>query len=361
MEVANYLADGIEKQTMETVVEKTAIADGGDGFLSVFPAKDMEYHKLIVENAVGKLVKVEFGIYKRHIAIIEMAKASGIAMLGTQNPLHPFYASSFGTGQVIRHVLSLGVSHIYLGVGGTATNDGGAGIAQALGVQLLDKNKNEISRGAMALHQLMTISTQRIAPQLKNTPITIFADVRNQLCGPYGATYTFGVQKGAKTEELPYLDTCLQTWAKKLEEYSGKSLMHTPGIGAGGGAGLPLLALGNTIIVEGAGEIINILELEQKIAQADFIITGEGKLDNQSSQGKLPFKIANLAQQYNKKCIAVVGSKSSDLLPEIARKFSAIYTLVSDSITQDKALNNTLMLLKKIGTEIDFSAFRYVC
>lgn len=351
MEVANAIAKGLSSVAPTITIEKIAVSDGGDGFLEAFPKEQMKYIPIKVQDAIGNTIDATLGIYKGNTAIIEMAQASGIIQI-SKKERNPLVASSFGTGQMICHALSMKLPHIFVGIGGTATNDGGAGIAQALGVKLFDAAGKELPKGAEALNSLHTINLLGLHKQLKETSITVFSDVTNQLCGSKGATYTYAQQKGARKKDLPILDKALYSWGTIIENLSNKKLINRRGVGAGGGASLPLMAWGNTTICNGAEQIIKECSLDKKIAKADLVITGEGKLDSQSSQGKFPFKIASIARKYNTKCIAVVGSKSLDLPLDTTQLFSKIYPLVNEDTSLQKALKNTQSLLTSIAQRI---------
>ncbi len=258
------------------------------------------------------------------VAVVEMARASGLQYVDehTRDPLH---ASTFGTGELIRHALDDGARTIIVTLGGSATNDGGAGIAQALGARLLDTNGRELEPGGAALARLDHIDTARMDPRLAHTVIRIATDVTNPLTGPTGASAVFGPQKGATLTMVRQLDDALGRFAQVIERDLGRSVAAVPGAGAGGGTGAGLLAFMNATIEPGIQLVATASRLADRARTADVCITGEGRIDGQTAYGKTPAGVAHIVKQANPRIVVVA------LAGAVARGVAAVPQTVAGS------------------------------
>ena len=281
-----------------------------------------------VTAPLGKQVKSFFGLSgDGKTAIIEMAAASGLHLV-PMDKRDPCQTTSFGTGELIKQALDLGVQHIILGIGGSATNDGGAGMLQALGLRLLDKNGQSIDFGGAALSNLAEIQMADLAPRLQHVQIEVACDVNNPLCGERGASAIFGPQKGATPEIVKELDAALAHFAQIAERDCDKQIKEQPGSGAAGGMGGGLLLLPNVQLKAGVQIVLDNLKLAEQVKDADLVITGEGRMDAQSILGKTPIGVARAAKQFNKPVIAIVGCLREDYDVVYEHGIDAVFPII---------------------------------
>lgn len=348
-EVANYIEKGIKKfYKKELEIIKIPIADGGDGTVeAIIEGTDGEYKYLEVFDPLRKTIQAKFGIFK-NTAILEMAEAAGINLLKKEE-LNPYITSTFGVGQMLKKILDLGIKNIYIGLGGSATNDGGAGMLSALGAKFYDINKNEIGYTPIELEKLDRIDLKNLDKRLLETKITILSDVNNPLYGKNGASYIYGPQKGATPEMIEKLDNILKNYAEKINTNIGKDYSNEKGSGAAGGLGFALRSICNAEFKQGIMEIIKILNFENRIKNSDLIITGEGRIDNQSVNGKTPIGIAKLAKKYNIPVIAVVGSSDINLDEIYKNGIDLVIDVINEPISLEEAMTNTEKLIEFAG------------
>lgn len=337
-EVCIAMEKGIKKALPEAVCIQVPMADGGEGTVqSLVDATDGKIYPVTVTGPLGTPVEASFGILgDGETAAIEMASASGIHFVNkeTKNPL---VTTTYGTGELIKAALDQGVRKIIIGIGGSATNDGGAGMAQALGVRLLDENGEELGFGGGALSHLATLDVSGIDPRLKDTKIYVASDVTNPLCGEKGASHVFGPQKGATPEMVQTLDANLAHYAGVLKEQLGKDLIDFPGAGAAGGLGAGLLAFTSAELRRGIELVIDFTELEDKVKMADFVLTGEGGIDFQTQYGKTPYGVAQAAKKYGKPVIALAGYVGEvDVLYD--KGIDAIFGILPKATSLEEAL-----------------------
>ena len=281
-----------------------------------------------VTAPLGNQVKSFFGLSgDGKTAIIEMAAASGLHLV-PMDKRNPCQTTSFGTGELIKQALDLGVQHIILGIGGSATNDGGAGMLQALGLRLLDKNGQSIGFGGTALSNLAEIQLADLDPRLQHVQIEVACDVNNPLCGERGASAIFGPQKGATPEMVKELDAALAHFAEIAERDCGKKIQDQPGAGAAGGMGGGLLLLPNVQLKAGVQIVLDNLKLAEQVKEADLVITGEGRMDAQSILGKTPIGVARTAKQFNKPVIAIVGCLREDYDVVYEHGIDAVFPII---------------------------------
>jgi len=346
--VADNIAIGIKKIFPEAEIILVPLADGGEGTVkSLIDATNGHIENLEVHDPLLRKVNSFLGILgDDKTAVIEMAAASGIELLNN-NELNPMTASTYGTGELIKKALDLGCNKIIVGIGGSATNDGGIGMARALGVKFFDENNNEIGEGGGSLNRLALIDHSGIDQRLKHCEILIAADVNNPLTGPTGASRVFAPQKGADINQVEILEKNISHFAAILRTTYNKDFENLEGAGAAGGLGVGLMAFANARIMSGFKIIAEITELESKISRADLVITGEGKIDNQTLFGKTPFGVAMLAKKYNKPVIAFAGSlgeKHEDLY-QIG--FDVIFPITDQPMPLEYALKNAERLLQE--------------
>jgi len=328
----------------EFEVHKIPVADGGDLSGEVL-ARSMNAEKIDVEvtGPLGKKVK-SFYSKSGNAAIIEMADASGMKLLKAEE-LNPMEASSFGTGELIKHAVENGCSDIYLAIGGSATVDGGLGMLRALGYQLLDDQEKEVEGQGKDLIQLKKIIPSTILNKVK---IRIICDVDNPLLGEKGAARIFGPQKGADQTMVEELEAGLKNLSDVLFQQTGLDLNLTQGAGAAGGLSVPLLAFSNAEIVPGADFICDKLELEKWILWSDLVITGEGKIDHQTLNNKAPYAVAKRARKHQKTVIAIGGKVEA----EASLEFDGCFSLVNGPVTLEDAMNHAGEYLYQTAREL---------
>ena len=329
LEVANAIETGFKRIFPNAEYVKLPMSDGGEGTVqSLVDATQGRLIETEVTAPLGNQVKSFFGLSgEGKTAIIEMAAASGLHLV-PMDKRNPCQTTSFGTGELIKQALDLGVQHIILGIGGSATNDGGAGMLQALGLRLLDKNGQSIGFGGAALSNLAEIQMAGLDPRLQHVEIEVACDVNNPLCGERGASAIFGPQKGATPEMVKELDAALAHFAKIAERDCGKQIKEQPGAGAAGGMGGGLLLLPNVQLKAGVQIVLDNLKLAEQVKEADLVITGEGRMDAQSILGKTPIGVARAAKQFNKPVIAIVGCLREDYEVVYEHGIDAVFPII---------------------------------
>ena len=319
VEAAHCIAEGVRRALPDAEIDPAPLADGGPGTVdALVRAADGRFSTARVEGPLGAPVDARWGrIGDGRAAVIEMAAAAGLSLL-REEELDPRRASTFGVGQLIWHALEAGVERILIGVGGSATNDGGAGMASALGARLLDDAGAPLPPGGAPLARLSRIDAAGLDPRIAAARIQVLCDVRNPLLGPDGASAVYGPQKGADPACIAELDAALANYAGVVERDLGISIAGLAGGGAAGGLAAGLAAVCGAELVGGFDAVAAAIDLAERIAQADLIITGEGRLDFQSAWGKATAGVAALAGQSGTPCLAVVGSRSGEPAADFA-------------------------------------------
>ncbi|WP_040975868.1 glycerate kinase [Necropsobacter massiliensis] len=339
LEVAEAIEIGFRKIFPDAIYVKIPMADGGEG--TVQSLVDATQGKLInveVCAPLGNKVSAFFGLSgDNQTAIIEMAAASGLHLVPSPQR-NPLKTTSFGTGELIRAALDYGIKKIILGIGGSATNDGGVGMLQALGAKFLNQQNEQIAFGGENLTQIKTIDLSKLDPRLQQIELDVACDVDNPLCGESGATAIFGPQKGATAEMIHILDNALLHFSQIAEQQCGLNIRDTPGTGAAGGMGGGLLLLPKVRLKSGVNIITDTLNLKERIKDADVVITGEGRMDGQSARGKTPIGVAKTAKIFNKPVIAIVGSLREDYEAIYENGIDAVFPI----IRQVQSLEDTL-------------------
>lgn len=308
MEAARAMAQGIENADHDAEVRCLPMADGGEGTArALVDATGGSMRAVPVHDPLGRPVEGHFGLLADGTtAVVETAEASGLALLEAKER-NPLIASSYGTGELMLAAVRSGAKRIIVGLGGSATNDAGAGLLQALGVRLLDKNGNDLAHGGAALANLTTIDISTMDPALKNVAITAACDVTNPLTGPTGASAVFGPQKGASKDDVVTLDAALAHFAQVIDSQLGVAVNDVPGAGAAGGIGAALKGFLDAEFRPGIAIVIEQSGLDAAAQWADVVFTGEGSIDFQTKFGKTPAGVAETAKRHGKPVIAVAG------------------------------------------------------
>lgn len=307
--VAMAMSRGVLRVYPESVIDMIPMADGGEGTVeAILSATDGVKVKVKVTDPLGRPIDATYGLIDNGAtAIIEMASASGLPLLRDEER-NPLVTSTYGTGLLICDALERGVNKILLGIGGSATNDGGAGLAVALGVKLLDVQGQELQPGGEALAKLANLDMSALNPRLAKVQVEVACDVQNPLCGPEGASAVYGPQKGAKPEDIEVLDAALQNFGKRLSDITGINLLELAGGGAAGGLGAGVVGFLGAKLRPGSQIILEVANADEKIRKADLVLTGEGKTDFQTAYGKVPVGVAALAKNYKVPVLAISGS-----------------------------------------------------
>nr|WP_255460067.1 glycerate kinase [Leptotrichia sp. oral taxon 223] len=358
-EVCDCVERGILSIFPEWEIKKVPMADGGEGTLeSLIDATNGKIYNEETLNPLGEKIISKYGILgDKNIAIIEMASTSGIELIPSEKR-NPYITTTYGTGQLMLKALDHDVERIILGIGGSATTDGGAGMLQALGAKLTDENGREIGFGGFELGKLAKIDFSNLDERLRKVEILVACDVSNPLTGKNGAAHVFGPQKGATPQMVEVLDNNLSHYAKIVKRDLNMEINDVPGAGAAGGLGAGLLTLGG-ILKKGIEIVIDAADLEEKLKDADLVITGEGGMDKQTIYGKTPFGVAELAKKYNIPVIGIAGNLGNGYEILYDNGFDAIFSimpgvrtletaLASGSVNVENTVRNIFAALKSI-------------
>lgn len=352
-EVCNYIENGIKKVITDVDIIKVPMADGGEG--TVQSLVDATLGKIINKKVKGPLlneVEAFYGILgDGKTAVIEMAAASGLTLI-EKDERNPLKTTTYGTGELIKDAIDKGCSKIIIGIGGSATNDGGAGMAMALGAKFLDKKGNSIGLGGGELGNIEEIDLTSFNSILKDVTIIAACDVDNPLCGENGASYVYGPQKGATKEMVEILDENLLHYGKLLELKFNKSIIDYPGAGAAGGLGAGLLVFLDAELKRGIDIVIEVTGLEEKVQEADLVITGEGQMDFQTSFGKTPYGVAQISKKYNKPVIAIAGGIGDGAEELYNKGIDSIFSIVDKPLSLEEAIKNSKELLENSAERI---------
>jgi len=340
-ELGSYTKQGVLEILPNANIKVIEIADGGEGTLdAIMSKKKGDTIELNAHDLLGELIPVRFGLLDGEIAIIEAAQTIGLT-LRKANKVCALKGSSFGVGEQIIQALDYGAKHIFIGLGGTATNDGGMGMARALGVEFFDKLGNPVEEGLVGLKDIAKIDLEKLDPRIKNTTFTILSDVENPLVGKTGAIYFFGEQKGLDINQLDKYDEWMSSYGGILEIEFSFNKKESIGAGAAGGLGAALQTFCQAQHKNGIEEILKLIDFEENVKQADLIFTGEGRMDEQSLFGKAPVGIGRIAKKYNKPVIALVGGKNGKLDSIYNQGISCVLPIVTQPMTLEKAIENT--------------------
>ncbi|WML33164.1 glycerate kinase [Clostridium sp. OS1-26] len=338
-EACEAMERGIKKVNANINCIHVPMADGGEGTMqSLVDATGGEIYSLNVIGPLGNEVKAMYGILgDGETGVLEMASSSGIHLVASEKR-NPLVTTTFGTGQLIKACLDHGVKKLLIGIGGSATNDGGAGVIQALGGKLLDKEGKELGFGGGELGKLATIDLTNFDERLKDVEIEVACDVNNPLCGERGASNVFGPQKGATPEMISVLDFNLRHYSSVIKEQINKDVLDIPGAGAAGGLGAGLMAFLNGKLKKGIDMVIEYSGLEEKVKSADMVWTGEGSIDFQTQYGKTPLGVATIAKNYNKPVVALAGKIGEDIDILYSKGIDSIFGIMKGVTTIEEAL-----------------------
>ncbi|WP_333989937.1 glycerate kinase [Pseudomonas sp. S3(2024)] len=351
--VAEAIALGLAQVWPHATLVKCPMADGGEGTVeSILAACEGELRRTRVRGPLGAPVDAAWGwLPHNHAAIIEMAEASGLQLVPT-GQRDACITSTFGTGELIRAALDAGAQRVILAIGGSATNDGGAGAMQALGVKLLDAQGQPLVPGGLALAQLARLDLSELDPRLAQVRFDIAADVNNPLCGPHGASAIFGPQKGASPAQVQQLDQALGHFAELCAQALGKDVRDEPGSGAAGGLGFAAKAFLGAQFQAGVEVVAELVGLAEAVNGADLVITGEGRFDAQTLRGKTPFGVARIAKQHGVPVIVIAGTLGEGYQELYEHGIDAAFAVTSGPMTLEQACAEAPRLLRERATDI---------
>lgn len=351
--VARAIAEGLAKAQPHAIVDIIPMADGGEGTVdSLVTATGGTIIDLEVTGPLGDPVLATYGLLgDGSTAVIEMAAASGLALVPAARR-NPLVTTTRGTGELLCDALDRGVSRIIIGIGGSATNDGGAGAAQALGYSLLDEDGQELPVGGAALARLVRIDATRKHRGLAACEILVACDVANPLCGPDGASAVYGPQKGATPEMVRELDDALRHFAEVAAKQMNVHVENLPGAGAAGGLGAGLVVFTGAHLKPGVEIIADAFGLASRIEGADLVITGEGRLDGQSVKGKTPVGVARIAKRLGVPCVAIAGALGPGFEAVYREGVTAAFSLCTGPMSSEYAMENVESLLASAGEAV---------
>ncbi|ANU37403.1 glycerate kinase [Vibrio scophthalmi] len=339
MDVAIAIEHGFKQVLPNAEYIKLPMADGGEGTVqSLVDATGGDIIEHAVTGPLGEQVNGFYGLMgDGKTAIIEMAAASGLHLVEPAKR-NPMLTTTLGTGELIQAVLDKGVEHIIVGIGGSATNDGGLGMAQALGIRLLDEAGQSLGFGGGELEKLHTIDMSGLDPRLAQVRLEVACDVDNPLCGPKGASQVFGPQKGATPEMVAQLDSNLAHYSEVIKQQLGHDVLNRPGAGAAGGLGAALMGLLNAELRPGIEIVMDAVNLTDVVADADLVITGEGRIDSQTIHGKTPIGVARAAKKHSVPVIGISGCLTQDCGVVHEHGIDAVFAVVNRSVDLPTAM-----------------------
>lgn len=339
LEAGEAAKRGILKSDPKAQVRVRPLADGGEGTVEAL-VQGMEGRicKVMVTGPLGNPIEAEYGIVGGNTAVIEMSAAAGITLV-PDKMRNPLYTTTYGVGEMIKDAIEKGCRRFLVGIGGSATNDGGIGMLQALGYGFLNQEGNEVPLGARGLERLAVIEKKKVLPELEDCEFRIACDVVNPLCGSQGSSAVYGPQKGADAEMIHKMDK----WMEAYAELAGKSFPQAdpkkPGTGAAGGLGFAFLTFTNSVLESGIQIILEETGLEEYVKEADVVVTGEGRLDGQTAMGKAPVGVAGLAKKYGKTVIAFAGSVTRDAVKCNEKGIDAFFPVIREISTLEEAMD----------------------
>ena len=335
-EAEKAVEEGIKLVCPDCEVIRFPIADGGEGILTVLvEATRGTYQKIIANDPLMRPIETTYGVSgDKRVAFIEMATVNGLPLL-SETERNPMLTTTYGTGELILHAIEQGYREFVIGIGGSATNDAGVGMLQALGARFLNKDGAVLGEGGEILHRIAAIDFSSVHPALEDTRFTIACDVRNPFCGPEGAAHVFARQKGA--DDAMKLDAGMQSFSRLIHSTTGREITHVPGAGAAGGLGGAFLAFLNAELKSGIDLLLQTLKFSEKIKGADLIITGEGRTDRQSLMGKVPSGILEEAKRQGIPVIVVAGSiEDTEILNQAG--FQGLFSIIPSPMSLETAM-----------------------
>jgi len=361
LEAGNGVKEGILKAMPGANVSVYPLADGGEGTVEALVlVLNGKLEKVMVTGPLGEPVECTYGILESTgTAVIEMSQAAGITLVPEQDR-NPLNTTTYGVGEVIKDAIRKECRHFIVGIGGSATNDGGIGMLQALGYGMLDCDGKQVAYGAKGLEQLVTIHDDDVIPELKECDFRIACDVVNPLCGEKGCSTIFGPQKGATPTMITQIDQWREAYAALTAAKYKNVDVSFPGTGAAGGMGFAFLAYTNAVLESGIKIVLDETKLEEHILNADMVVTGEGRLDGQTIFGKAPIGVAELAKKYGKRVLAFAGSVTEDAIECNAHGVDAFFPVLQNVCTlqeamdSDNAKKNIISTVEQVFRLIDF-------
>ena len=351
LQAGNAVKDGILKVFADAQIVVKPLADGGEGTVDAF--EDAKAVTVTVTGPLGVPVDAKYCILPNGTAVMEMAAAAGITLVpdAQRNPLH---TTTYGVGEMIKDAISKGCRRFIIGIGGSATNDGGIGMLSALGYEFLGKDGKPVTMGGKGLKDIAAIRAENVLPELSECTFRIACDVENPLCGETGCSAIYGPQKGATPEMVKDMDGWLNNYAKIAKTVSEKADPLCPGAGAAGGLGFAFLSFTNAELKSGIQLILEEISLENDIKNADIVVTGEGRLDAQTVMGKAPIGVAKLAKKHGKKVIAFSGCVTEDAEVCNDHGIDAFFPALRKVTTLEEALDteNAYQNLQKTATQV---------
>ena len=339
LEAGEAIQEGILRAISDAEVIVRPLADGGEGTVEALTrGMNGRYEKITVTDPLGRPTDAVYGILEDlHTAIIEMSAAAGITLIDAKDR-NPMNTTTYGVGEMIRDAIGKGCRHFFIGIGGSATNDGGIGMLQALGYGMLDTEGKQVSLGAKGLAELVSITDEDVLPELKKCTFQIACDVKNPLCGEKGCSAVFGPQKGATPDMITQMDSWLGKYALLTANRYKKADSNYPGTGAAGGMGFAFLSYMNAELRSGVQIVLEETKLEEYVKDADIVVTGEGCLDGQSVMGKAPIGVAALAKKHHKKVIAFAGCVTEDAKVCNQNGIDAFFPILRNVVTREEAM-----------------------
>ena len=341
--------EGIKRVYKDADVYVCPLSDGGEGTTeTIISMRNGEMVEVAVHNPLGKIINACYGIIPdKKTAVIEMSAAAGITLIEDKER-NPLYTTSYGVGEFICDAISKGCRSFIIGIGGSATNDGGVGMLQALGFQFLDSEKNQVQWGAQGLKDIVSINTQKAIKELSECSFRVACDVTNPLCGENGCSRIYGPQKGATETMINDMDRWLKSFGELTKSVIPDADINIPGSGAAGGLGYGLSLAGGTLC-PGAEYVLDFVGFREEAADADLIITGEGKTDRQTARGKLPFTVAKYAGDVPTVCLCGTFAPDEDLYKE---GFDAVFSIINEPSSLEDSMKNTEILLENAAYNI---------
>ena len=339
MEAGYAISEGIRRAEPKADVIVRPLADGGEGTVDALVCgMNGTRQNVLVTGPLGKPVNCEYGILQdTKTAIIEMSGAAGITLVPAEKR-NPLYTTTYGVGEVIKDAIANGCRRFIVGIGGSATNDGGIGMLQALGFDFLDKDGKPITFGAQGLEHLETIGSDSVLPELAKCEFKIACDVNNPLCGEKGCSAVYGPQKGATPSMITQMDKWLDNYATLAKEKFPNADPNKAGTGAAGGLGFAFLTFTNAVLESGIKIILEETSLEHYIKDADIVLTGEGRLDGQTAMGKAPIGVAKLAKKFKKPVVAFAGSVTKEAAECNKNGIDAFFPILRSVVSLEEAM-----------------------
>jgi len=339
LEAGKAIETGIKKVYSEAVTKVLPLADGGEGTVEALTlGMGGKLQSIEVTGPLGDKIRAQYGILSDgKTAIVEMAAAAGITLV-PDNKRNPLYTTTYGVGEILLDAMHKGCRHFIIGIGGSATNDGGVGMLQALGYDMLDADGKPVPFGAAGLKVLCRIDDSRVTPELKECSFRIACDVTNPLCGEKGCSAIYGPQKGASPEDIALMDKWMGDYARISKEKYSHADANAPGAGAAGGMGFAFLTFTNATLESGIEIVLAETKLEDHIAKADLVITGEGRLDGQTVMGKAPVGVARIAKKYNKPVLAFAGCVTPEATACNEHGIDAFFPILRGVVTLSEAM-----------------------